>query len=340
MNPEQGFDLPAQGGVTRAGLIQIGAALTGGQFQSCGKNGNFRVGRFVHGNLIIHPLIRENETKRAKNSEDLKMIKNVGHMRRRHAVRGSVSSSAAAFAACQAIETTGQKGGAAGSARQGIARGTAALPPQTLAIQKREQAPALQNGPPRGGRLPQAELAIAGAAVAAGLVAGKGVGARPGTGIVAAAAAAGAALAGRLAVFGRSRVVAARVTAGGLMAGFDADRAAVAQVGVIAGAAPLPVATDAAVSEQNVPVQQTGAVLAKSDCQGIPQPERNISSSPLHGRVVRFLAVEGTTAGGGAWVEVDLAIRDGEGVGLAVVTGQGHRRRWSRRRCIACPGCN
>jgi hypothetical protein len=68
VNPEQGFDLSAQGGVARAGLVQICAALIGGQFQSCGKNGNFRVGRFVHGNSIIYPLIREIETKRAKNS--------------------------------------------------------------------------------------------------------------------------------------------------------------------------------------------------------------------------------------------------------------------------------
>jgi hypothetical protein len=79
VNPQQGFDLSAQGGVACAGLVQICAALVGGQFQGRGKNGNFRVRRFVHGNSIIYPLIRKIETKRAKNSADLKMIKNVGH---------------------------------------------------------------------------------------------------------------------------------------------------------------------------------------------------------------------------------------------------------------------
>jgi hypothetical protein len=65
VNPEQRFDLSAQGRVAGAGLVQICAAFIGRQFQGCGKNGNFRVGKFVHGNSIIHHLIRENSAKGA-----------------------------------------------------------------------------------------------------------------------------------------------------------------------------------------------------------------------------------------------------------------------------------
>jgi hypothetical protein len=82
VNPEQGFDLSAQGDVARTGLIQICAALIGGQFQGCGKHRNFGVGRFVHGNSIIYPLIREIEAKRAKNLPEskLKMKKTCGYL--------------------------------------------------------------------------------------------------------------------------------------------------------------------------------------------------------------------------------------------------------------------
>ncbi|SPE60944.1 hypothetical protein SBV1_570003 [Verrucomicrobia bacterium] len=69
MVPKQDFDLSAQGGVARAGLVQICGALIGGQFQSCGKYRNFRVGRFIHGDSIIYPLIREIDVKRAENSQ-------------------------------------------------------------------------------------------------------------------------------------------------------------------------------------------------------------------------------------------------------------------------------
>jgi hypothetical protein len=41
-----------------------------------------------------------------------------------------------------------------------------------------------------------------------------------------------------------------------------------------------------AVSQQNDPVQQTEWQLANSGCHGMPQPERNISSSPAQGSVV------------------------------------------------------
>jgi hypothetical protein len=47
------------------------ARRSAGNSRAAGKNGNFGVGRFVHGNSIINPLIREIETKRAKNSADL-----------------------------------------------------------------------------------------------------------------------------------------------------------------------------------------------------------------------------------------------------------------------------
>jgi len=61
----------AQIGIARTGLGQVGAALISGQFQRCGKHRNFGVGRFAHGNSIIHHLIRKIEAKRAKNLADL-----------------------------------------------------------------------------------------------------------------------------------------------------------------------------------------------------------------------------------------------------------------------------
>jgi hypothetical protein len=71
VNPEQSLNPPTQGDVARTGLVQIRVAFFGRQFQCCGKHRNFRVGRFIHGNSIIHPLIREIEPKRAKDSTDL-----------------------------------------------------------------------------------------------------------------------------------------------------------------------------------------------------------------------------------------------------------------------------
>ncbi|MGP8236757.1 MAG: hypothetical protein ACLQVW_15275 [Limisphaerales bacterium] len=70
VNAEQCLDLLAQGLVARTGLAEVRAALIGGQFQGGGKDRNFRVGWFVHGNSLIYYSIREIETKRAKNSTD------------------------------------------------------------------------------------------------------------------------------------------------------------------------------------------------------------------------------------------------------------------------------
>ncbi len=67
VNPKQRLDLPPQFKVARAGLIQICAALIGGELQGCGKHRDFGIRLFVHGNSIIYPLIREIETKRAMN---------------------------------------------------------------------------------------------------------------------------------------------------------------------------------------------------------------------------------------------------------------------------------
>jgi hypothetical protein len=66
VDPEQGFNLSAQGSIARTGLIQIYAASISGQFQGSGKHHNFRVGRFVHGHSIIYPLIREIDVKRGE----------------------------------------------------------------------------------------------------------------------------------------------------------------------------------------------------------------------------------------------------------------------------------
>jgi hypothetical protein len=52
------------------------ASLISGQFHSRSKNRNFGAGRFIHDNSIIYPLIREIETKRAKNSAGLNRGRN------------------------------------------------------------------------------------------------------------------------------------------------------------------------------------------------------------------------------------------------------------------------
>ena len=53
VKPEQGLDLPPQGGVARAGLIQICAALIGGQFQAAAKTATS--GLAVHSWQFNHP---------------------------------------------------------------------------------------------------------------------------------------------------------------------------------------------------------------------------------------------------------------------------------------------
>ena len=48
MNTEQGLEAQAQGGIIGTGLIQIGTALAGVQFQGRAKEGHFAIGRRVH----------------------------------------------------------------------------------------------------------------------------------------------------------------------------------------------------------------------------------------------------------------------------------------------------
>src|SRR6266704_2892483 len=51
MNPEQGLEAQAQGGIIGASLSQIGTTLAGGQLQGRAKEGHFTIGRGVHGLL-------------------------------------------------------------------------------------------------------------------------------------------------------------------------------------------------------------------------------------------------------------------------------------------------
>jgi len=119
-------------------------------------------------------------------------------------------------------------------------------------------------------------------------------------------------------------LVAIRETTRNILAWLDVDVAAIAEVAVIAGTAPLPVAIDArrVAAECPVPADRfaIGKIVLPRDAA---TSEEDLAVTGTRNRCFPRLAIELATAGV-AVLEVDLAIRQREGVGLTVVTGQCH----------------
>jgi hypothetical protein len=67
VNPEQRFDLQAQGVFPGAGLVEIGGALPGGQLQSRIENSDLAIRRIIH--RRFHTLLH-NAKCRAKRIEE------------------------------------------------------------------------------------------------------------------------------------------------------------------------------------------------------------------------------------------------------------------------------
>lgn len=130
----------------------------------------------------------------------------------------------------------------------------------------------------------------------------------------------------RLAILGRSSAVVVVVeTAGVLIAGFDLNRAAIAQVAVIAGSATLPLAIDPRGAATKRSRAGHGAAIGEGRLpRNSAAGEENLAVAPTRHRRAPVPALEGTTGGPAVLAEINLAIGHGIGVGLAIPARQSH----------------